>query len=169
MRDLVIISLGDGKFKPQNVILGGYSNGYYQVLDGLNAGTQIVTSAQFLIDSESNLKAAVQQFVPANNNVKEKDSAKTMKNMKMENKKSGDKNQIEKSGSKKHESETVKSKIINVDAVDKNHDGKVYQCPMDFDVLSDKPGIDPKCGMKLQQVTIAEAKANLIEHGFKVK
>ncbi len=169
MRNLVIISLGDGKFKPQDVILGGYSNGYYQVLEGLSAGTKVVTSAQFLIDSESNLRAAVQQFVPANKNGKEKDSAKTMKNMKMDNKKSENKKPMKMNGTKKQVSENIKAKIINVEAVDKNHDGKVYQCPMDFDVLSDKPGIDPKCGMKLQEVTIAEAKANLIEHGFKVK
>ncbi len=169
MRDLVIISLGNGKFKPQNVILGGYSNGYYQVLEGLNAGTQIVTSAQFLIDSESNLRAAVQQFIPAKNNAQDKDSTKSMKNMKIENKKSDDKKQMELKGNKKQESEVLKHNIINVEAVDKNHDGQIYQCPMDFDVLSDKPGIDPKCGMKLEKVTIAMAKANLIEHGFKVK
>ena len=58
-RDIVIISLGDGRFKPQPVTLGGYSNGYYQVLKGLTVGSKIVTSAQFLIDSESNLKSAI--------------------------------------------------------------------------------------------------------------
>ena len=61
-KDIVIIALGDGKFKPQEVTLGGYSDGYYQVLDGLTEGSKIVTSAQFLIDSESNLRAAVSQF-----------------------------------------------------------------------------------------------------------
>ena len=66
-------------------------------------------------------------------------------------------------------SNAVKKDIINVKAADKNHDGKVYQCPMDLDVLSDRPGIDPKCGMKLVEVTIAKAKANLIENGYKVK
>jgi membrane fusion protein, copper/silver efflux system len=167
MHDLVIISLGDGKFKPQNVILGGYSNGYYQVLKGLSTGTQVVTSAQFLIDSESNLRAAVQQFVPAENN-KGKGSSKSIKKMKMNDRKSDDKKPMKMKANKKEKTEALKSKSINVDIVDKNHDGKVYQCPMDFDVLSDKPGIDPKCGMKLREVTIAEAKANLIEHGFKV-
>lgn len=61
-KDVVIIALGDGKFKPQEITLGGYSDGYYQVLDGLTKGSEIVTSAQFLIDSESNLRAAVSQF-----------------------------------------------------------------------------------------------------------
>jgi hypothetical protein len=62
-----------------------------------------------------------------------------------------------------------KVKTINLKAVDKNKDGKVYQCPMDFDVLSDKPGKDPKCGMNLKEVTLAQAKKNLTDHGFKVK
>ena len=168
MRNLVIISLGDGKFKPQNITLGGYSDGYYQVLEGLTTGTNIVTSAQFLIDSESNLRAAVQQFVPADNHAKESNPNKTMKNMSAPSGKTGEEKKMNMSGSKKTTSASTE-KVINVDAVDKNHDGKVYQCPMDFDVLSDKPGIDPKCGMKLQEVTVALAKENLIEHGFKVK
>ncbi|MCW8816871.1 MAG: efflux RND transporter periplasmic adaptor subunit, partial [Ignavibacteriaceae bacterium] len=46
MKDIVIISLGDGKFKPQEVQLGGYSDGYYQVISGLTEGNTIVTSAQ---------------------------------------------------------------------------------------------------------------------------
>ena len=40
---------------------------------------------------------------------------------------------------------------------------------MDFDVLSDKPGKDPKCGMELKEVTLAQAKKNLTDHGFQVK
>lgn len=59
--------------------------------------------------------------------------------------------------------------IINLKEIDKNKDGKIYQCPMDFNVLSDKPGIDPKCGMKLKKVTIKEAGENLLNHGFHVK
>jgi hypothetical protein len=62
-----------------------------------------------------------------------------------------------------------KVKAINLKAIDKNKDGKVYQCPMDFDVLSDKPGKDPKCGMDLVEVTLEQAKKNLTDHGFKVK
>jgi hypothetical protein len=60
-------------------------------------------------------------------------------------------------------------KVINLKAIDKNKDGKVYECPMDWDVLSDKPGKDPKCGMELTEVTIEQAKKNLTDHGFKVK
>ena len=59
--------------------------------------------------------------------------------------------------------------VIDLKSIDVNKDGKVYQCPMDFNVLSDKPGIDPKCGMKLKEVSLVQAKKNLIKHGFKVK
>lgn len=61
------------------------------------------------------------------------------------------------------------AQLINVKSFDKNKDGKVFQCPMDWDVISDNPGKDPKCGMQLAEVTIEQAKKNLTEHGFKVK
>ncbi|HUX60602.1 MAG TPA: heavy metal-binding domain-containing protein [Ignavibacteriaceae bacterium] len=59
--------------------------------------------------------------------------------------------------------------VIDLKSIDLNKDGKVYQCPMDFNVLSDKPGIDPKCGMELKEVTLKQAKNNLIMAGLKVK
>jgi membrane fusion protein, copper/silver efflux system len=61
-RNIVIVSLGNGYFKPREVTLGMSANGFVQVLTGLTAGQTIVTSSQFLIDSESNLKKAVSQM-----------------------------------------------------------------------------------------------------------
>ena len=58
-RNIVVADLGDGKFQPREVELGVESDGLYQVLEGVRQGDTIVTSAHFLIDSESNLKAAV--------------------------------------------------------------------------------------------------------------
>ena len=84
-RNTVIIALGKGKFKPAQIELGAYSNGYYQVLSGLQAGTKIVTSAQFLIDSESNLRAALSGFTEADSTKKMSDEE--MKNMKKKDKK----------------------------------------------------------------------------------
>jgi len=62
-RNVVIVALGEGRFVPRDVTLGASGEGYVQVLDGLEAGERIVTSSQFLIDSESNLKAAIQKMV----------------------------------------------------------------------------------------------------------
>jgi Cu(I)/Ag(I) efflux system membrane fusion protein len=64
-RDVVIVALGDGRFAPREVVLGPRSDGFIQVLEGLNDGDEVVTSAQFLIDSESNLREAIQKMIAA--------------------------------------------------------------------------------------------------------
>ena len=61
-RNIVIVSLGNGYFRPQEVKLGMSAEGYVQILAGLHEGQTVVTSSQFLIDSESNLKAAIGQM-----------------------------------------------------------------------------------------------------------
>ncbi|MEX2089340.1 MAG: efflux RND transporter periplasmic adaptor subunit [Bacteroidota bacterium] len=58
-RNIVVIALGGGYFDPREVKLGVMAHGYVQILEGVKEGEKIVTSSQFLIDSESNLKAAV--------------------------------------------------------------------------------------------------------------
>lgn len=57
--DRVILALGNGKFRAQAVSIGIESGNWVAVLSGLKAGDKIVTSAQFLIDSESNLEASL--------------------------------------------------------------------------------------------------------------
>lgn len=59
-RNVVIVSRGDGRFESRDVKLGILASGYYQVLDGVQEGEKIVVSSQFLLDSESNLKAVLQ-------------------------------------------------------------------------------------------------------------
>jgi len=56
---VVILALGDGRFRPQPVTLGEEGDGTVQILDGLSGDERVVTSAQFLIDSEARLAAAV--------------------------------------------------------------------------------------------------------------
>lgn len=52
---------GDGdEIRPVEVTVGTRSEGYYELLSGLEAGDRVVTSANFLVDSESSLKAALQ-------------------------------------------------------------------------------------------------------------
>jgi RND family efflux transporter MFP subunit len=60
IRHLAIIALGDGHFEPRQIEVGAEFSGYYPVLAGLMRGERVVTSAQFLIDSESNLNEALQ-------------------------------------------------------------------------------------------------------------
>jgi len=59
VRQVVIIDKGDGRFEPRDVKVGAKGDGYYEILKGVSAGEAVVTSANFLIDSESNLKAAL--------------------------------------------------------------------------------------------------------------
>ncbi len=63
----------------------------------------------------------------------------------------------------------VREGIIDLKSIDANKDGKVYQDQMHWNVISDKPGKCPLCGMTLKEVTIKEAKANLKKNGFSVK
>lgn len=59
-RRYAFLALPDGYFEPRTVDVGTAVGDYYPVNDGLAAGDRVVTSAQFLVDSESNLKAAMQ-------------------------------------------------------------------------------------------------------------
>ena len=59
----VIIDKGDGKFMPRPVTLGTLAEDYYQVLDGVMEDETVVTSANFFIDSESQLKAAINRII----------------------------------------------------------------------------------------------------------
>src|SRR4030081_1448641 len=63
-RQIVFVSRGDGYIEPREVQLGSRVGDDFIVLKGLKAGEQIVTSANFLIDSESQLQAALRSFVP---------------------------------------------------------------------------------------------------------
>ncbi len=61
-RQLVLIQRSAGAFEPRTVKLGMRADGYIEVLDGVKAGENVVVSANFLIDAESNLKAALSGF-----------------------------------------------------------------------------------------------------------
>lgn len=62
-RDVAFVALDGGKFAPRELRLGAEADGSFEVLDGLKEGERIVTSAQFLINSESSLRAAIQQML----------------------------------------------------------------------------------------------------------
>ena len=58
-RNVAIIALGNGYFEPRELELGAAGDGYVQILEGIEPGEEVVTSSQFLLDSESNLRAAL--------------------------------------------------------------------------------------------------------------
>ncbi len=57
-RQTVLVELAEGRFEPREVKLGVQGNDYVEVLEGVGEGEKVVVTANFLIDSESNLKAA---------------------------------------------------------------------------------------------------------------
>lgn len=59
-RQIVIVDKGEGRFEPREVKMGRRGEGYAEITHGLSQGDRVVTSANFLIDAESNLKAALQ-------------------------------------------------------------------------------------------------------------
>src|ERR1700674_3634013 len=63
-RQIVFVDRGAGYLEPREVQLGPQAGDQYIVLKGLKAGERIVTSANFLIDSESQLQAAIGSFIP---------------------------------------------------------------------------------------------------------
>jgi Cu(I)/Ag(I) efflux system membrane fusion protein len=59
LRQLAIVDKGNGYFEPREVKVGSKVDNYYEVIKGLKVGERVVTSANFLIDSESRLKEAM--------------------------------------------------------------------------------------------------------------
>lgn len=100
LRKVVFVAMGQGRYAPREVTLGveGEHN-IFQVLDGLNEGDTIVTSAQFMFDSESRLREAIQKMLQARSekpaqlspddldmsNIKMDDSDLDMSELKMDN------------------------------------------------------------------------------------
>ena len=61
-RQVALVQRGEGQFEPRDLKLGMRGDGYVEVLEGVSAGELVVVRANFLIDAESNLKAALQGF-----------------------------------------------------------------------------------------------------------
>jgi Cu(I)/Ag(I) efflux system membrane fusion protein len=61
-RQVVLLDKGEGRFEPRAVKLGRRGDGRVEIMEGLTDDDKVVVSANFLIDAESNLKAALQGF-----------------------------------------------------------------------------------------------------------
>jgi len=62
-RDVALVALEGGRFEPREVELGAQAGDDFEVLEGVAEGERVVTSAQFLINSESNLQSAVRKMM----------------------------------------------------------------------------------------------------------
>ena len=61
-RQAVLVERGEGLYEPREIKIGSRAGGYIEVMSGVKDGEKVVVSANFLIDAESNLKAALQSF-----------------------------------------------------------------------------------------------------------
>jgi Cu(I)/Ag(I) efflux system membrane fusion protein len=61
-KQIVLVAKGEGRFEPRVVKLGRRGDGYVEITEGLKPGEEIVTTATFLIDAESNLQTALKTF-----------------------------------------------------------------------------------------------------------
>jgi len=68
-----------------------------------------------------------------------------------------------------HSEKMIHEGKIDVSKIDKNKDNFVFECPMDWNVISDKAGNCPTCGMKLKKYTVEETKKNLVKYGYEIK
>lgn len=165
-RTIAVMALGGGYFDPREVKLGISADGYVQILEGIHAGEKIVVSSQFLIDSESNLKAAVGQMVMPGMNMPmpasasgletapEKESQE-MPGMDMSDMPAPETNTAPEDNSQEMpgmQMDTGKKADTVAPAPSGKAGAKVktiYTCEMHPEIQSDTPGNCPKCGMKL--------------------
>ena len=63
-RQIVLVERTPGHFEPHAVSIGRRADGYAEVRSGITSGDRVVVGANFLIDAESNLRAALQSFAP---------------------------------------------------------------------------------------------------------
>ncbi len=78
-RKVAFVSLGEGRFEPRNVQTGAEAqDGMIEVLDGLKPGEKVVTSGQFLIDSEANVREALAKMIKGNLSVDQKPTVESV-------------------------------------------------------------------------------------------
>jgi Cu(I)/Ag(I) efflux system membrane fusion protein len=142
---VVWIKTGERMFEPRSVKIGGKYDAKYHIISGINEGEEVAATGGFLIDSESQLRSG-------SGPVHQHDQTK-MKEEETDHS----------SHQKKGEKNILREKNVKVSSLDINKDGKVFQCPMDFEVISDKPDVCPICSMDLEEFSIAEAQKNLSE------
>ncbi|KAA0240728.1 MAG: efflux RND transporter periplasmic adaptor subunit [Chlorobiota bacterium] len=152
-RNIVWVRLPDGMFESREVKVGNKFGDNYQILSGLKEGEEVAATGGFLIDSESQLKSGM----PTGHQHGEVDQEKKEVNDHSQHSSEEMKNMNE-------EKDIVNKRDVKVSTLDINKDGFVYQCPMDWEVISDKPGTCPLCKMDLKKFTVNEAQKNLIEY-----
>jgi Barrel-sandwich domain of CusB or HlyD membrane-fusion/Heavy metal binding domain len=178
-KNTVFVALEEGKFEPRTIVLGPQAdNDMYQIISGLKEGERIVTSGQFMLDSESQLREAIQKMLEPKQ-ASQPQSAVTPKSSPDTAAHAGHESMTMPAGTLSEEAKAVKYVCPMPEhiSIQYDHPGKCpicamtlvpvsgamlkklqpggkllyYTCPMPehSDVRSDKPGKCPKCAMTL--------------------
>ncbi len=156
-RNTVFVATDGGFFEPRDVKIGARSNGnFYEVLSGLKAGERIVISGQFMLDSESQLRDAIQKMLRPTETAAPAANENPEPTMPM--------SPGEPMTKEVPAKEAPPSPHVHTDGEERAaHDMSdmkltLYTCPMPehADVVQDHPGKCPKCGMKLVPTTEVE-------------
>ncbi|MDG1482402.1 MAG: efflux RND transporter periplasmic adaptor subunit [Myxococcota bacterium] len=153
-RQLVFIALGQGRFEPREVTTGlTGDHRMIEVTGGLSAGEEVVTSAQFLIDSESQLQEALQKILASSKGaVSPKHSSDTLWSCPMHPEVlSESRDKCTECGMFLEERSGTPAEREAVYGPKGAQPGQ-YTCPMHPEVVSDEPGRCPDCSMFLEQV-----------------
>jgi RND family efflux transporter MFP subunit len=130
-KNTVFVALPGGKFDPRTVMLGlEAEHDQYEVISGLQAGDRVVTSGQFMLDSESQLREAIQKMREPSSATMEMPAA------------------------------TNGNEMVSALSTNAEKEPLVYVCPMPahVSITYDHPGNCPICGMALVPVTPGELK-----------
>jgi rubrerythrin len=165
-KNTVFVAQDDGHFMARDVVLGVEGeNDFYQVISGLSAGERVVTSGQFLLDSESQLREAIEKMKGGESLNHEMVKTKTNSTIQPFNKSTSPEPTVYVCPMPEHVSIIYDHAgncpicgmtlvAVTPSALQKiQPGGKVlyYTCPMpeDSDIHEDKPGKCPRCGMTL--------------------
>ncbi len=152
-QEVVLLALGNGRFRPVEVETGLRADGKVQILAGLEGGGRIVTSAQFLIGSEAQLQGALAAMTSGA-------GGEDMGGMEAMGSVNGMSSMEQSHGAAAAVTPAdVRAADANGDA---NGDGFVYQGPMHPQEIQDTPGTCEVCGMELRRVPVEEAIENLM-------
>jgi len=153
-RELVFVALGQGRFEPREVEIGLRGDRrMVEVTSGLEEGELVVTSGQFLIDSESQLQEALDKILASSrgDGAEEHAHPETVWSCPMHPEVLSDAK-----GRCPHCGMDLEPRPGTAEELHQVYETEPaagqYTCPMHPEVVSDEPGRCPKCGMFLEQV-----------------